>query len=57
MTTLVIGKNDAWKQEVNLGKVNNHSFVAIPHFRLIEMITYKFQLVGIKVIIQEESYT
>ncbi|WP_375340292.1 IS200/IS605 family accessory protein TnpB-related protein [Okeania sp.] len=53
---LVIGKNQGWKQGVNLGKVNNHSFVTIPHSRLIDMITYKCQLVGIK-ILQEESYT
>jgi putative transposase len=57
ITTLVIGKNDGWKQEVNLGKVNNQKFVTIPHTRLIEMISYKCQLVGIKVILQEESYT
>ena len=57
ITTLVIGKNQGWKQGVNLGKVNNHSFVTIPHSRLIDMITYKCQLVGIKVILQEESYT
>ena len=57
ITTLVIGKNDGWKQEVNLGKVNNQKFVTIPHARLIDMISYKCQLVGIKVIIQEESYT
>jgi putative transposase len=57
ITTLVIGKNPGWKQKVNLGKVNNHSFVTIPHSRLIEMIAYKCQLVGIKVILQEESYT
>nr|NCR69217.1 IS200/IS605 family element transposase accessory protein TnpB [Microcystis aeruginosa LL11-07] len=46
-----------WKQEVNLGKVNNQKFVTIPHARLIEMISYKCQLEGISVIIQEESYT
>ncbi len=57
ITTLVIGKNDGWKQEVNLGKVNNQNFVTIPHARLIEMIIYKCQLEGISVIIQEESYT
>ncbi|NEQ35476.1 MAG: IS200/IS605 family element transposase accessory protein TnpB [Okeania sp. SIO3I5] len=57
ITTLVIGKNQGWKQRVNLGKVNNQSFVTIPHSRLIDMITYKCQLVGIKVILQEESYT
>jgi putative transposase len=57
ITTLVIGKNEGWKQECQLGKVNNQKFVTIPHARLIDMITYKCQLVGIKVIIQEESYT
>ena len=57
ITTLVIGKNDGWKQEVNLGKVNNQKFVTIPHARLIEMISYKCQLEGIYVILQEESYT
>ncbi|MDJ0584440.1 transposase, partial [Microcystis sp. M49636_WE2] len=57
ITTLVIGKNDGWKQEVHLGKVNNQKFVTIPHARLIEMISYKCQLEGISVILQEESYT
>ncbi|QGZ92903.1 RNA-guided endonuclease InsQ/TnpB family protein [Microcystis aeruginosa] len=57
ITTLVIGNNPGWKQGVNLGKVNNQKFVTIPHARLIDMISYKCQLVGIKVIIQEESYT
>jgi len=57
ITTLVIGKNDGWKQGVNLGKVNNQKFVTIPHARLIEMISYKCQLEGISVILQEESYT
>ncbi|TRT73981.1 MAG: transposase [Microcystis sp. M_OC_Ca_00000000_S217Cul] len=57
ITTLVIGKNHGWKQEVNLGKVNNQKFVTIPHARLIEMISYKCQLEGISVILQEESYT
>lgn len=55
--TLVIGKNEGWKQEVNMGKQNNQKFVNIPHAKLIEQITYKCELVGIKVVIQEESYT
>src|SRR5204863_9458241 len=32
---LVIGKNDAWKQEANMGKRNNQNFVQIPHARFI----------------------
>ena len=57
ITTLVIGKNDKWKDLIDLGKRTNQNFVGVPHCRLIEMISYKCQLAGIKVIIQEESYT
>ena len=55
--TLVIGKNDGWKQEVKLGKRTNQTFVFLPHARFIQMLTYKAQLVGIHVILTEESYT
>ena len=55
--TLVIGKNANWKQEVNIGKRNNQNFVNIPHARFIDMLTYKATLVGIAVVITEESYT
>jgi putative transposase len=55
--TLVIGKNEQWKTEINLGKQTNQNFVNIPHARLIDMLEYKARLVGIKVILQEESYT
>ncbi len=51
------GKNDAWKQEVNMGKRKNQQFVQIPHARFIQMLTYKAELVGITVLITEESYT
>jgi len=55
--TLVIGKNDGWKQEANMGKRNNQQFVQIPHARLVAMLTYKAELVGIRVKVTEESYT
>jgi putative transposase len=55
--TLVIGKNDGWKQEVRLGKRTNQAFVLLPHARFISMLTYKAELVGIQVILTEESYT
>jgi IS605 OrfB family transposase len=55
--TLVIGKNAQWKTEIDLGKPTNQNFVSIPHARLIEMLEYKARLVGITVILQEESYT
>jgi putative transposase len=55
--TLVIGKNPLWKQDVELGRVNNQHFVQIPHARFIEMLRYKAELAGITVKVQEESYT
>lgn len=55
--TLVIGKNDGWKQEINMGKRTNQQFVQIPFARFIHMLIYKAELVGIKVILQEESHT
>jgi IS605 OrfB family transposase len=55
--TLVIGKNPNWKQESRMRKKDNQHFVQISHARLIDMLTYKARLVGIHVLIQEESYT
>ena len=55
--TIVIGKNDEWKQECNMGKVKNQTFVQIPHAKFISMIEYKAENVGINTILTEESYT
>lgn len=55
--TVVIGNNKLWKTKVDMGKKNNQSFVSIPHARLIEMIEYKCLLVGIAVMLTEESHT
>ncbi len=54
---LIIGKNDGWKQEIKLGKRANQNFVTVPHAQFVDMLTYKAQLVGMKVVITEESYT
>ena len=55
--TVVIGYNPGWKQDVDIGKVNNQKFVSIPHAKLIEQIRYKAEAYGIQVIVREESYT
>ena len=55
--TLIIGHNTDWKQKINLGKRNNQNFVSIPYNKFIEMLSYKAEMVGIKIIITEESYT
>ena len=55
--TLIIGKNNGWKNKINLGAKNNQKFVNIPHSRLIDLITYKYEAFYGKVILTEESYT
>ena len=55
--TIIIGHNKGWKQNINIGKVNNQKFVQIPFNRLIDQIRYKGQMIGIEVIETEESYT
>jgi putative transposase len=55
--TLCLGKNPLWKQEAHLGRRGNQNFVSVPHARFIEMLTYKAELMGIRVIVTEESYT
>ena len=57
ISKVVIGHNNGWKENINLGERNNQNFVQIPHSRFIEMITYKCMLVGIKVVLKEETYT
>ena len=57
ISTLIIGNNEGWKQNIKIGKRNNQQFTKIPHSRLIDLLAYKAQLAGIKVIVTEESYT
>ena len=57
MGTLILGKNPFWKQQVELGKKHNQEFVQIPHAKFLDLLTYKAEAVGIRVIITEESYT
>ena len=55
--TLVIGKNSNMKQDINIGKVNNQNFVQLPIMRFADLMKYKCELEGIKVVYHEESYT
>lgn len=57
ITKLVIGKNDNWKQEIKIGSKNNQNFVSIPHAQFIQLLEYKCAKVGIRTMVQEESYT
>lgn len=57
ITDVVIGYNKEWKQGIHIGRVNNQNFVNIPYYKLLNMLTYKCELLGITVHITEESYT
>lgn len=57
LNTIIIGKNKGQKRSINMGKRNNQNFIGIPHQKIIEMIKYKANLVGIAVIQHNEAYT
>ena len=41
IATIVIGLNDDWKQQLNIGKKNNQMFISIPFKKFIDQIQYK----------------
>ena len=55
--TIIIGKNDGWKQGSDIGKVNNQNFVNIPFNQFIGMVENMCLKKGIRFILNEESYT
>lgn len=56
-STLIIGRNKNWKQDIKMRKDNKQNFVNIPFYMFINMLKYKCELEGISVIEQEEAYT
>ncbi len=55
--TIIIGRNEGWKDRINLGRKTNQAFCSVPIYLLLEKIKYKAQLEGIDVVFTEESYT
>ena len=55
--TVIIGRNQQWKDNINLGKRVNQNFVSIPFGRLYDLLKYKLELNGINYIETEESHT
>ena len=55
--TLVVGNNETFQRNSNLGKRNNQTFVNIPFGKLREKLEYLCKLNGIVFVKQEESYT
>lgn len=54
---LVVGYNDGFQENPNLGKVNNQNFVMIPLGKLKSRFEYLCKQYGINFVLQEESYT
>lgn len=57
ISTIVIGHNKEWKQNINIGHKNNQKFVSIPYSSFIQKLEYKCEDIGINFIQTEESYT
>ena len=55
--TLVVGYNETFQRNAQIGRVNNQSFVSIPYGKLREKLKYLCELNGITYVKQEESYT
>jgi putative transposase len=54
---IVLGYNQGWKQDINLGKRTNQKFVFIPYYKLKQKLEHKCKENFINFIVQEESYT
>jgi IS605 OrfB family transposase len=54
--TLIIGKNDGWKQAITPGKRTNRNVVLASHARFTAMLSHKTELVGIQVVVSKERY-
>lgn len=54
---VLVGWNDGFKNNTNLGRVNNQNFKTLPLSKFIDMLTYKCAERGITVERVEESYT
>ena len=52
---IVIGYNEDWKRNIELGRKNNREFCHIPHKRLLDAVRMKAEVLGIKFKIVEES--
>ncbi len=55
--TLVIGKNDGWKQKSDMPKIINQSFTQIPYENFIQKLEYKCVETDIVLVKTEEAYT
>ena len=54
---MVLGYNEDFQRNSNIGSINNQNFVNIPYGKLRDKLIYLCKLYGIEFKLQEESYT
>ena len=54
---IVLGYNEDFQRNSNIGSINNQNFVNIPYGKLRDKLIYLCKLYGIELKLQEESYT
>ena len=54
---LILGYNEDFQRNSNIGSINNQNFVNIPYGKLRDKLIYLCKLYGIEFKLQEESYT
>ena len=54
---IVLGYNEDFQRNSNIGSINNQNFVNIPYGKLRDKLIYLCKLYGIEFKLQEESYT
>ena len=54
---IVLGYNNDFQRNSNVGSINNQNFVNIPYSKLRDKLEYLSKLYGIELKLQEESYT
>ena len=54
---IVLGYNNDFQRNSNVGSINNQNFVNIPYSKLRDKLEYLSKLYGIEFKLQEESYT
>ena len=55
--TLVVGWNEGFKDNANMGRLNNQKFVQMPLGKLRNRLEQLCELHGIRFIVTEEAYT
>ncbi|CUO77027.1 transposase%2C IS605 OrfB family [Catenibacterium mitsuokai] len=55
--TLVVGYNETFQKDSNIGRRNNKTFINIPFGLLRDKLEYLCELNGITLVMQEKSYT